>query len=283
VRNIFLFIRRYFNFLFFVVLQIVALSFLFRYNKFHEAAFMGIANETTGMVGARFNSVEYYFNLKRTNDSLVKENSDLRNTLRDNFDTPDTTQRVVADTIPYDTLGHVRKYMWRPAKVVSNTATLQNNYLTIERGLNQGIRKDMGVISSTGIVGTVVDVSANYAVVMSLLHRQSRVSAKMKKTGETGTIQWDGESPFFLTLINVPKSAPVAIGDSVITSQYSYLFPQGIMVGTVAAIVEDKTSNFYTMKVKPATNFYNVEFVTVAENLLKDEQKKLEEASRKNQ
>jgi rod shape-determining protein MreC len=283
VRNIFLFIRRYFNFLFFVVLQIVALSFLFRYNKFHEAAFMGIANETTGMVGARFNSVEYYFNLKRTNDSLVKENTDLRNTLRENFDTPDTTQRVVADTIPYDTLGHVRKYMWRPAKVVSNTATLQNNYLTIERGLNQGVRKDMGVISSTGIVGTVVDVSANYAVVMSLLHRQSRVSARMKKTGETGTIQWDGESPFFLTLINVPKSAPVAVGDSVITSQYSYLFPQGIMVGTVAAIVEDKTSNFYTMKVKPATNFYKVEFVTVAENLMKDEQKKLEEASRKNQ
>jgi rod shape-determining protein MreC len=283
VRNIFLFIRRYFNFLFFVVLQIVALSFLFRYNKFHEAAFMGIANQTTGMVGARFNSIEYYFNLKRTNDSLVKENTDLRNSLLQNFDSPDTTQRVVADTIPYDTLGHVRKYMWRPAKVVSNTSTLQNNYLTIERGLNQGVRKDMGVISSTGIVGTVVDVSANYAVVMSLLHRQSRVSAKMKKTGETGTIQWDGESPFFLTLINVPKSAAVAVGDSVITSQYSYLFPQGIMVGTVAAIIEDKTSNFYTMKVKPATNFSSIEYVTVAENLMKDEQKKLEEATKKNQ
>jgi rod shape-determining protein MreC len=283
VRNIFVFIRRYFNFLFFVVLQIIAISFLVRYNKFHEAAFMGIANETTGMVGARFNNIEYYFNLKRTNDSLVKENTDLRNSLRQNFETPDTTQRVVIDTIPYDTLGHVRKYMWRAAKVVNNTVTLQNNYLTIARGLNQGVRKDMGVISSTGIVGTVVDVSANYAVVMSLLHRQSRVSAKMKKTGETGTIQWDGESPFFLTLINVPNSAPVAIGDSVITSQYSYLFPQGIMVGTVAAIVEDKTSNFYTMKVKPATNFYKVEFVTVAENLMKDEQKKLEEASKKNQ
>jgi len=244
---------------------------------------MGIANETTGMVGARFNSVEYYFNLKRTNDSLVKENSDLRNSLRQNFETPDTTQHIATDTIPYDTLGHVRKYMWRPAKVVSNTATLQNNYLTIERGLNQGVHKDMGVISSTGIVGTVVDVSSNYAVVMSLLHRQSRVSAKMKKTGETGTIQWDGESPLYLTLINVPKSAPVKVGDSVITSQYSYLFPQGVMVGTVAAIVEDKTSNFYTMKVKPATNFYKVEFVTVVENLMKEEQKKLEEASKKNQ
>jgi rod shape-determining protein MreC len=283
VRNIFLFIRRYFNFLFFVVLQIVALSFLFSYNKFHEAAFMGIANETTGMVGERFSNVEYYFNLKRTNDSLVKENADLRNSLRDNFQSPDTTQRLVTDSIPYDTLGHVRKYMWRPAKIVSNTATLQNNYITIERGTNQGVRRDMGVISSTGIVGTVVDVSANYAVIMSLLHRQNRVSAKMKKTGETGTIQWDGETPFFVTMINVPRSAPVAVGDSIVTSQYSYLFPQGIMVGTVAAILEDKTSNFFTLKVKPATNFYNVEYVTVVENVMKEEQKKLEEATRKNQ
>jgi rod shape-determining protein MreC len=244
---------------------------------------MGIANETTGMVGERFNNIEYYFKLKRTNDSLVKENTDLRNSLRTNFESPDTTQRLVTDTMPFDTLGHTRKYMWRPAKIVSNTATLQNNYITIERGTNQGVRRDMGVISSTGVVGTVVDVSANYAVVMSLLHRQSRVSAKMKKTGETGTIQWDGETPFFVTMINVPKSAQVAVGDSIVTSQYSYLFPQGIMVGTVAAILEDKTSNFYTLKVKPATNFYNVEYVTVVENVMKDEQKKLEDATRKNQ
>jgi rod shape-determining protein MreC len=84
-------------------------------------------------------------------------------------------------------------------------------------------------------------------------------------------------------MINVPRSAPVAVGDSIVTSQYSYLFPQGIMVGTVAAILEDKTSNFFTLKVKPATNFYNVEYVTVVENVMKEEQKKLEEATRKNQ
>jgi rod shape-determining protein MreC len=283
VRNIFLFIRRYFNFIFFVVLQIVALSFLFRYNKFHEAAFMGIANETTGLVGERYDNIEYYFKLRRTNDSLVKENTLLRNRLSENFIGPDTTQTIVTDTIPYDTLGHVRKYMWRPAKVVSNTVSLQNNYLTLERGSNQGIGRDMGVISATGVVGTVVDVSPNYSIVMSMLHRQSRISAKMKKTGELGIIQWDGESPFYVTLINVPRSAPVAKGDTVVTSQYSYLFPQGLMIGTVAAILEDKTSNFYTMKVKPATNFYSVEYVTVAENLMKEEQKKLEETSKKNQ
>jgi rod shape-determining protein MreC len=173
--------------------------------------------------------------------------------------------------------------MWRPAKVVSNTVTLQNNYLMVERGLNQGVRKDMGVIGPAGIVGTVVDVSDNYAVVMSMLHRQFRVSAKMKKTSDGGTVQWDGETPFYVTMTGVPKSVAIAKGDTVVTSQYSYLFPQGIMVGTVSSIVEDKTSNFYTLRLKPATNFYGVEYVTVTENLFKDEQKKLEEASRKNQ
>lgn len=283
MRNIFLFIRRYVNFLFFVVLQIVALSFLFRYNRFHEAAFMGVANEITGRVGGQYNNIEYYFHLKKTNEALVNENGELRNQLKINFQTADTTQRLVTDTIPYDTLGRTRKYIWRPAKVVNNTITLQNNYLTIERGLAQGVKKDMGVIGPTGIVGTVVDVSDNYAVVMSLLHRQSRVSAKMKKSGERGIIQWDGENPFFVTMTNVPKDQEVKKGDTVLTSQYSYLFPQGIMVGTVSSIIEDKTSSFYTLRIKPSTNFYNIEYVTVVENTMKDEQQKLEEASRKNQ
>jgi rod shape-determining protein MreC len=129
----------------------------------------------------------------------------------------------------------------------------------------------------------VVNTSENFAVVMSLLSRQSSVSAKLKKTGELGKIQWDGQRPDQLTFINIPKSAPVTVGDSVITSGYSLSFPPNVLVGTVSEIVDDKTTNFYTLKVKPATNFYNVEYVTVVENLQAEEQKKLEEAVRKNQ
>jgi rod shape-determining protein MreC len=132
-------------------------------------------------------------------------------------------------------------------------------------------------------VGTVVNTSDNYAVVMSLLHRQNRVSAKMKKTGEVGAVQWDGESPLYVTMTNVPKSVALAKGDTVVTSQYSYLFPPGIMVGTIAEIKDDKASNFYTLRLKPATDFFKLEYVTVVENLYKDEQKKLEEATKKNQ
>ena len=99
MRNIFLFIRKYFNFLFFVVLQVVALSFLLRYNKFHEAAFMGVANEFTGRISEKYSNVEYYFHLKKTNEALVKENERLNNMLRSNFAPVDTSSQLVIDTL----------------------------------------------------------------------------------------------------------------------------------------------------------------------------------------
>lgn len=283
MRNIFLFIRRYFNFLFFLVLQIVALSFLFRYNKFHEAAFMGVANELTGRVSSRYSNIQYYFHLKKTNESLAKQNESLLNAMPSNFQSPDSLSSVVIDTVNRDTSGDYRRYIWRGARVVNNSVSLQNNYITIHRGEKQGVRKDMGVISPGGIVGMVVNTSENFAVVMTMLNRQSSISAKLKKSGEIGKVQWDGTTPHYVTMINIPKSAPVAKGDSVVTSGYSLSFPPGVLIGTVTNIVEDKTSNFYSLIIKPSTNFYSVEYVTVVENLQKDEQKKLEEAARKNQ
>ena len=284
MRNIFLFIRRYFNFLFFILLQVIALYLLFHYNRFHEAAFMGVANEITGSISGKYDNIAYYFNLKKTNEALVKENAELRNRLFSNFSQPDTSRQLVTDTLSADTAGSMRKYNWMPAKVVYNTVSLQNNTLTIERGSNQGVRKDMGVISTGGVVGTVINTSGNFAVVMSLLHTQSRVSASLKKTGETGIVLWDGKSPLYLTMINIPKNVPIAVGDSIVTSQYAvYRFPRGIMIGTVAEIVENNASNFYTLRVKPSANFYNVEYVSVVENLQKEEQKALEEATKNDQ
>lgn len=280
MRNIFLIIRRYFNFLFFIVLQIMALYFLFSYNKFHEAAWMEVAHEVTGSVGGRYTNITNYFHLKKTNEELAKANESLRRQLYSQMQGPDTTQQFITDTLALDSTGAPKKYIWRPALVVYNTTALPNNTLTIERGENQGVRKDMGVISASGVVGRVISTSNNYAVVMSLLNRQSNISSKLKKTGETGIVQWDGINPAFVIMNNIPKSVQVAPGDSVVTSQYSYLFPPGILVGTVAEVVENKSSNFYTLKLRTATNFNNVERVLVIENRLKDEQKMLEAASK---
>jgi len=283
LRNIFLFIRKFFNFFFFLVMQITALYMLFHYNDFHEAAFMGVANEVTGRISKRYNNIEYYFHLKKTNESLAKENERLRNLLKQDFEVADTSAKLNLDSIPYDTSGIRRKYLYREAKVVNRFLEFPNNYFTIHRGENQGVKKDMGVISPDGVMGVVVYASGDYAVVMSLLHTQSRISARLKKSGETGQVSWDGKDIHTILMSNLPKSVPIVVGDSVITSQYGTYFPQGILVGVVKEIVEDKSSNFYTLKLKPATNFSSVEHSLVIENLQAEQQKKLEEAVKKNQ
>ena len=281
MRNVFLFIRRHFNFLFFLVLQIIALSFLFRYNKFHEAAFLNVSTELTGRLNEKYNGIEYYFQLKKTNESLVSENLRLRQLLKENYEAPDSNRRLFYDTIRVDSGRTVLKYKILEAKVVNNTTALRANYLTIHRGFREGVRTNMGVAGPQGIVGSVVNVSENYAIVMSLLHPSFKVVAKLKNGSETGTIEWDGLSPLYVTLRSIPKSAKVALGDTVLTNQTSSLFPANLLVGTVVEIVPDNTSNFYTLKVRPATNFSNIEYVYVIDNLQYDEQKKLEDSTSK--
>lgn len=244
---------------------------------------MGVANELTGRVNSKYSNVEYYFHLKKTNESLAAENERLLNAMKSSFQSPDSSVKTIVDTSKFDTTRTVRKFLYRGARVVNNSVSLQNNYITIHRGEKQGVRKEMGVVSADGIVGVVVNTSENFAVVMTMLNRQSGVSAKLLKSGEIGKVQWDGESPSSVTMINIPKSAKVAKGDSVITSGYSLSFPPNFMVGTITEVVDDKSSNFYTLKIKPSTNFYNIEYVNVVENLQRDEQKKLEEAVKKNQ
>jgi rod shape-determining protein MreC len=281
VRNVFLFIRRHFNFLFFLVLQIIALSFLFRFNKFHEAAFLNVSTELTGRINERYNNIEYYFQLKKTNEALVQENLALRQQLKENYEAPDSNRRLIKDTIKVDTGRSILKYQIMEAKVVSNSVNSPTNYLTIHRGFDQGVRPNMGVTGPQGIVGSVVNVSKNFATVQSMLHYQFRVVAKLKHSNETGTILWDGQSPSFVTMKSIPKSVNVQKGDTVLTTQISSLFPANLLVGTVADIVPDASSNFYTLKIRTATNFATIEYVYVIDNLQYDEQKRLEDSTRK--
>jgi len=264
-------------------LQVIALMMLFRYNKYHEAAFMGVAMKITGSFDARYNTIENFLRLKKTNEQLAAENERLKNMLRQDFAAPDSTKQVVLDSIRIDSLQQYRKYLYLSAKVIGNSTSSQTNYITIHRGSRQGVQRDMAVLSSTGVVGTVVTVSNNMASVMSILHRQSRISASLFRTGETGTIEWDGKDPQFITLKNIPKSVQVKKGDTVITSKYSDKFPPGQFIGFVEEVANDPSSNFYSLKLRTATNFFNVQYVNVVANLQKDEQESLEKATQQKQ
>jgi rod shape-determining protein MreC len=282
VRNVFLFIQRYFVFLVFLVLQGVALWMLFKYNRFHRAAFLGVASEVTGSINKRVDKVDDYFHLSEENRRLHHMNDSLLNLARTNFLFPDSQARLVTDSTRYDSLTPVRRYFYRDAKVVYNSINQESNYLQLNRGFAQGIRDNMAVINSDGAaVGVVVNVSKNFSEVMSLLHVKSRVTAALKKTGDYGTLEWDAEDPHFVTLRGIQKNVDVKPGDSVVTSVYSYNFPPGFLVGTVTAMGTEKTSGLYVLKVKTAVNFSNIQQVFIVENLQREEQLQLQQDTEK--
>lgn len=277
MKNIIGFIRQNFTFFSFLILQIVSLVMLSSYSKSHQTFFGGLTNEVIGNINTRYNNWSYFFRLKKTNEILTAENVALRNQLAQNFVPFDTSKKLGTLILRKDSLEKTRKFYYYPAKVVGNTFTLQKNYITIERGALQGVKKDMAAISPDGsIVGIVIEVNDNYSKIMSLLHRNSKVSSMLKRDKVAGTVEWDGSDPDILILKNISKSAAPKIGDSVLTSPYSASFPAQLMVGRVTKIVVDPASNFLTLELKSATNFYNLEYIYLVENKRMNEQLNLE-------
>jgi len=243
------------------------------YNSYHNAVASSYINQFTGKINERYNN---YFQLRKTNDSLVKANEHLYNELKSDFLLPDTTAKAVIDTIHVDSLESFRKYNYMQAKVVSNSVSQQANFIELARGTRFGVKKDIGVVDpNNNIVGIVTDVSDNYSVVMSLLHKDSKISAKLKNGGDAGMVVWDGKDPNILTLTDIRKSARVAKGDTVFTSGFTPTFPYGLMIGTVLEVIQDKSSNNLIIKLKSSANFYNLQYVYVIDNLDKDEMDKL--------
>lgn len=281
MRNIFLFIRRYFNFLFFLMLQVFCIYLIVHYNRYHNAIGTTYMNEVTGKVNKQYNKIDDYLQLKKTNEQLASDNERLRNRMPENFEMPDTSFKIISDSIPKDTTGASRKWVYQKAKVVSNSVTAQNNFVVLGRGFAQQLRKDEGVIDpNNGVVGIVTDVSENFAVVMSLLHKDSKISVKLKKGGDAGQVIWDGQVPNRLSLIDIRKSAKVAKGDTVLTSGFTTTFPYGLLVGIIDEVIPDKGTNNFIIKIKSAANFYNLQYVYAIDNLQKDEINRLLEKAK---
>lgn len=277
MRNIFLFIQRFFVLFVFVVLQILCILVLVNFNKTYEGYFAGSANGVIGRVNTQYNNVHEYFTLRKTNEQLAAQNRQLLMLLNSNDSSTDKINVSKIDTIMRDTLGRVRKFDFLLARVVNNSTTEENNYITIELGAKQGVKKDMGVAGPNGIVGKVILVSDNYSVVMSLLNHNSRVSAMLKKDStNSGYTDWDGKNASYITMHNVPKSAKIRKGDTVLTSNLSGNFPEGMMVGTVSGYTIDPSSAFYTLQLQTATNFYNLQYVYLIKNMRWEEQRALE-------
>lgn len=284
MKNFIGFVRNNYTFFIFLILQIVSLLNLSSYSKSHEVFLGGITNQLAGNINKYYNNWTYFFSLKETNAKLVEENVALRNQLRQNFIPIDSSKKEGNFVLRKDSLEKIRKFYYYPAKVVGNSFTLQKNYILIERGANQGVKKDMAAISTDGsIVGVVVEVYPNYSKIMSLLHRNSKVSAMLKRDRVAGSIEWDGVDPNVLLLKNISKSAAPKVGDTVLTSPYSSNFPSQLMIGNVISVFKDPSSNFLTLSVKATTNFFNLEYIYLIENKRMEEQSKLEKSTMNNE
>lgn len=275
MRNVFLFLKRYSVFIFFLVLQGLALSMLFSYNRFHQTTYGMFSNEMAGNLNKRVNKVESFFTLSEQNQALRSQNAALLSYLPSGSVIPDTSFKLVADTITVDSLKSYRQYQYFDAKIISNSVFLQQNNMVLHRGASQGIEPNMAVVGTDGLIGTVVSVSENMSIVMSLLHRQSKVIAVLKKGSGLGEVSWDGKDPRYLVLSKIPKTIVVKKGDTVVSSPYSDKFPPGIPIGYVEKVDQDQETNTYKLKIRTAVDFYTVQHAYIVKNLLQEEMDQL--------
>ena len=275
MRSFFLFIIRHYTVFLFLLLEFISLYFVFTYNNYHRTFFINSANGVTGNVLNTYGNFQDYFALREVNDSLLIENSRLRAQLAESNKIDTSSVYSVKDSFG------IQLYSYIPAEVIGNTITEPNNFITLNKGSNHGIKETMGVITSSGIVGRVVKVSPNYSVVMSVLHSQFRSRVAVKKNNATGRMMWEGKSPTHISIVEVSEPGQLQKGGSIVTVAGSISaklgsFPPNIMVGILEDFGKDQGSNYYRLDVKLSTNFNALKYVYVVNEIMREERETIE-------
>ena len=286
VRNLFLFLFRFRGALVFGLLETASLYLFITNNSYQRAAFFNSANAYAGTVLARRTQVTDYFHLAEANQQLAVENAALRQQLF-----PGDSSRREADLVAIppartDSLRRVRyqrpaarpdtlllgqkslaardpSYPLIPARVINNMLHNVDNYITLNVGSVNGVTAGLGVVAAGGVVGRVKVVSAHYATVTSLLHSKTTIASKIKRDGTFGTIKWQGDDPTHALLDNVLRETKLVKGDTVLTSGYNAVFPEGVFIGTIDSFVKEPDKNFWTVRVRLGINFANLTHVYV--------------------
>jgi rod shape-determining protein MreC len=261
MRNLLIFISKYNAFFLFMIFEISSLIIYVKYNSFQRATYINTTNEVTGNLYARFSELNSYLDLKNVNDSLATENARLRNTLKASYYVDTLTKRTVADS------AYKQLYTYTEARVINNSVNKRNNYITIQKGSKDGIVKGMGVISSAGVVGKIVYTTEHLSLVQSLLHKDAKVSAMLADTKDIGSLIWGYDiNPRKGLLIDVPNHVKPHIGQWVVTSTYSDLYPAGIPLGRVSNLHAKGGGFFLNMEVNFSVDFSKLQYVYVVNN-----------------
>lgn len=254
--NLLKFILRFHEFIIFFMLESIAVTLFLRNSYYQQtqmyAAMQGVQSYCFKLTG----NLTDYFSLRDDNEALLSENAKLRN-LIDRYRSIDT-----AKSTTWTSANEGKLFTYMPAKVVSGATNRQYNYLVLDISRWDNIVSDMGVVTDNGVVGIVVSTSAHYAIVMSLLNRDFKISARIRQNGYLGSLTWDGLDYREAILSEVPQHVHIAVGDTVETSGYSAMFPEGIFIGTVVSY-EVKKGNFHEIRVKLEVDFKKLRYVNI--------------------
>jgi rod shape-determining protein MreC len=274
MERLFYFIYQYRAFFTFLVLEVFCFWLVVKNNEYQGTQFFNSSNTIVASVNGFSQSVRDYFLLSNVNATLSAENAGLRRELETYHQRTYLTDSVA----PPPDSSRVKRFDFVSAKVVNNHVDLTKNFITINKGRDAGIEPGMAVISPLGAVGKVKLVSEHYGVVTSLLHIDVMVSSVLKRTGHFGSVQWDGRDPGVIRFNFIPRHVKPLVGDTVVTSGFNSVFPEGIMVGTVSEVNLSNEALTYDLRVKLSQDFRKLSFLTVVKSVYKSEQDSLEQA-----
>jgi rod shape-determining protein MreC len=269
MRSLLNFLARYNNLIIFLILEGIAVYLLAADNNYHNTRILNGIRSLTQGIEEKINNTRTYLNLREINMNLAAENVALRNRISALGKRENSLFFYVTDSV------YKQLYFHSSAEVINNSVNKQKNFFTVNKGTRQGIYVDMAVTSENSVAGVIVGCSENYSVAMSLLNLNFKVSARIKTNGYFGSLSWNGRDYRYAILNEIPQHVPVTEGDTIETTGYSAIFPEGVLVGTVSDF-EKTGGDFYSISVLLAADFKKLHFVDIIGNMKKTEQLELE-------
>lgn len=278
MRNLLNFLLKYNYWFLFILLEVASFVLLFRFNRYQQSAFFTSANVVSGAVYEVSGGISSYFHLKSVNEDLLDRNTLLEQQIN-NLEKALKERQV--DSITINSIRELPQsdYQLFKARVIKNSLNRVDNYITLDKGSSSGIRPEMGVVDGNGIVGIIYETSPSYSVVISVLNSKSSISCKIVGSEYYGYLKWDHGDSQYAYLKDLPRHAKFNRGDTVVTSGFSTVFPEGIIIGTIADMADSNDGLSYLLKVKLATDFGTISDVRVIARSGQQEQKELENRS----
>lgn len=281
MRNLINFLLQYSVLILFVVLASVSFTLVVKNQEYQRSVFLTSSNAMVASVYELNNALVEFFKLRATNEILATENTNLRNEIVQLRNRLSTIHPKVVDSIRFR-IPPEMEYSFVSAKVINNSTNKLQNFITINKGKQDGIKVDMGVISDLGVVGIVKTVSDKFSVVIPILNDKIKINCKFKHNNYSGPLNWNGMDYRYASMLDIARHVKFALGDSLVTSGFTNAFPEGIPVGTIADFKIKESDPYYTIKVKLAVDFRTLSYVKVIDYKNYIEQRHLEQVTIQN-